>query len=309
MSNLELVDFLSRDKLRLPGLLYSPSTRSKKVAIWLHGMGDNGIFYNPLRLNALGKSLNEKNISLLAFNNRGAHNSKLLHIENETLPEDDRIFQGGTNFDKIADCLLDIDGALDYLEKSGYDEFYLMGHSTGANKVCAYHSLKKNSPFRKYVLASPGDDVGLYYTDLGKQKFWKALNYAKSKVKSGQHMDVMRESSGLYPLSTQSTANFLDPEGDNNSFPFFEATTERIGRKPLFCEYRTIDIPTLVVLGEQDRYLDIAKGANNALKILKDFMPKNIRKVSTFKILSGSDHGFHGNETEFAETISLWIAT
>ena len=57
---LAFVSLLSSDKLKLPGLLYEPDKPTKKAAIWLHGMGDSGVFYNPERINALGKALTGK---------------------------------------------------------------------------------------------------------------------------------------------------------------------------------------------------------------------------------------------------------
>ncbi|HVA11440.1 MAG TPA: alpha/beta hydrolase, partial [Candidatus Dormibacteraeota bacterium] len=160
MSKLQLVSITSSDKLLLPGLLYTPEQATKQAAIWLHGMGDTGTFYSPARINALGNGLTSKNIALLAFNNRGAHNAKTLRIDDESLPEDQQNYQGGTYYEKIADCVHDIDGAVAFLHKQGFSTLYLLGHSTGANKICAYHARAKHNPFTKYVLASAGDDSG-----------------------------------------------------------------------------------------------------------------------------------------------------
>ena len=126
--------------------LYRPDKQSKKAAVWLHGMGDNGAFYNPERINALAEALTKNNIALLAFNNRGAHDRKSLHIADDSLPEEDRRYQGGTHYELIEDCVKDIDGAAEFLAEQGFSELYLMGHSTGANKICAYHARAKQQP-------------------------------------------------------------------------------------------------------------------------------------------------------------------
>ncbi len=105
MSQLEFVSFLSTDNLKLPGLLYRPSAQTKKVAIWLHGMGDNGVFYNPTMINALGQALSEQGIALLAFNNRGAHSVKTLKSADESLPDEDRRVQAGTFYEVLADSV------------------------------------------------------------------------------------------------------------------------------------------------------------------------------------------------------------
>jgi pimeloyl-ACP methyl ester carboxylesterase len=308
MSTVELVNITSTDKLRLPGLLYNPDKSTKKVAIWLHGMGDNGIFYNPPRINALGKSLNAQNIALLAFNNRGAHNNKMLNIVDESLSEDEQSYQGGTHFEKIADCVQDIDGAVGFLQEQGFSTFYLLGHSTGANKICAYHVRTRNNLISKYVLAGPGDDSGIYYVELGKKKFWQALKYAKLQIAAKKPLHIMPESSGLYPFSAQAAADILDPNGAYNTFPFYEATTERIGHKLLFEEYRTIDRPTLVVFGEQDEWTSTAGGSEAALNILKKYLPQKVQASSAFQLVEAADHSFHNHETEFAEMVASWLA-
>lgn len=308
MSCVELVSIISSDKLRLPGLLYNPDKTTKKVAIWLHGMGDSGIFYSPDWINTIGKSLTDKNIAFLAFNNRGAHNSKTIRILDESLPEDEQRYQGGTYFEKIADCVKDIDGALLFLKEKGFSTFYLLGHSTGANKICAYHDRVKDSPFSKYVLAGPADDSGLYYVDLGKTKFQKALEYAKRLIDENKSLHIMPKYTGMHPFSAQATKDMIDPDGDYNTFPFYETTTERLGHKPLFKEYKKIDRPTLVILGEQDEYTGTAGGAEAALSILKERLPSKVRANSSFELVKEADHSFHGAEPIFAQMVSSWLA-
>jgi pimeloyl-ACP methyl ester carboxylesterase len=307
MSKLQLVSIRSKDKLILPGLLYSPKVPSKTAAIWLHGMGDNGMFYNPPRMNALGQSLNEKNIAFFSFNNRGAHNNKTLRIDDKSLPKKKQHYQGGTYFEKIAECVHDIDGALAFLQELGFSTFYLLGHSSGANKICNYHAHSSNNPFSKYVLAAPSDDIGSYYEELGKDKFWQTFNNAKELVSKGKPYKTMPLSSGMHPFSAQSAVDILDPDGAYNTFPFYEVKTGRIGTKPLFQEYIAFDKPTLVVFGDQDEYQETAGGAEGSCNIMKDYLPQNIRADSAFKLIKNTDHGFHGAEQEFAETVAQWL--
>ncbi|MFI5270499.1 MAG: alpha/beta hydrolase [Candidatus Saccharimonadales bacterium] len=307
MSKLQLVSIRSKDKLILPGLLYSPPAPTKTVAVWLHGMGDNGMFYNPPRINALGKSLNEKNIAFFSFNNRGAHHNKVLRIDDSALPEKSQHYQAGTYFEKIADCVQDIDGALDFLYELGFSTFYLLGHSTGANKICTYHASSSNNPFSKYVLAAPSDDIGGYYDELGKDKFWRTLDRAKDLVNKGKSYKAMALSSGMHPFSAQAAVDIMDPDGAYNTFPYYEEKTKRIGTKPLFQEYSTFDKPTLVVFGEQDEYQGTAGNAEGACNILEKYLPETIQADSAFKLIKNTDHGFHGAEQEFAETIARWL--
>lgn len=305
--NLSFVSIITTDGLKLPGLLYEPKHQTKKVAIWLHGMGDNGVFYNPKRINILGKSLNEKGVALLAFNNRGAHGSKRLSYVDRELDKYSKGYQGGTYYEKIIDCKKDIDGCHAFLDNKGYSQFYLVGHSTGANKICVYDYNSSYNPFSKYVLAGPGDDSGLFYTTLGSKVFKTALNYANKAIKENRPLKIMPKTSGMYPFSAQSTKDILNPDGNYNTFPFFEFTSKRLGQKPLFKEFTNIKLPMLVIYGAEDEYSQTAGDSKSALQILKQVKAKSSNNKLDIALIKYADHGFHDHETEFAQIISDYL--
>jgi pimeloyl-ACP methyl ester carboxylesterase len=307
MSHLEFVSFLSTDMLKLPGLLYKPAVTTKRAAIWLHGMGDTSVFYSPERINTLATALNDRGIAFFAFNNRGAYTTKSLRILDETVPEEDRYYQGGTYYEKIADAIKDIDGAVGFLKSRGFAEFSMIGHSTGANKIAVYDALSKNNPFSNYVLAGPGDDSGMYYAELGKKKFWAALDYARRAIAAGKPLQIMPQYSGMYPFSTQAAADIMDPDGDYNTFPYYESTHERLGHKPLFQEYKQINIPTLVIFGENDEYTYTAGGTRPALDLFIRNTSNAMLKKHDFMTVPDADHSFHGAEDAFAAKVADWL--
>lgn len=304
---LELVSLTSTDGIGLPGLLYRPEKDTNKAAVWLHGMGDNAVFYNPKLVNAIAQALTDKGIALLAFNNRGAHNRKSLKYIDETLPEEDRRYRGGTYYELIADCVYDIDGAVIFLKEQNFSTFYLVGISTGANKICAYHVRAKHNEFSRYVLASPGDDTGLLFANLGAKKYWRALQYAAKYTKT-EPQRTMPKYTGMYPFSAQSTWDVLNPDGDYNTFPFYETTHERIGKKQLFAEYRQIDRRTLVILGQEDEFMTDLGGAGEALKLLMRHTSNAMLKQIDFMLVPGADHSFHDAEEVFARHVADWLA-
>lgn len=299
---LEFIQLLSTDKLKLPGLIYTPDKPTKRAAIWLHGMGDNGMFYNPSRINALGEALTDRGITFLSFNNRGAHDKKILSIDGS-----DEQYIGGTHYELIRDCVHDIDGAVAYLRSKKYTELYLIGHSTGANKICVYDQKTAQTPFSKYVLAGPGDDVGGQYTALGESAFSATLALAKERAKSGNPYDVMPIDSGMHPFSAQSAYDIMNPNGDYNTFPFYEVATKRLGSKALFEAYRKIRTPTLVVFGENDEFAGTAGGVSDALIMLEDNTHESIIDDCGFLTIAGADHGFHGTYDRFATSVADWL--
>lgn len=304
---LELVSFETTDGIGLPGLLFKPDKDTKKAVVWLHGMGDNAAFYNPRFVNAIGRAFTDKGIAVLAFHNRGAHSKKSLKYVDESLPEEDRRYQGGTYYELITDCVEDIDGAAGFLKGEGYSDLYLAGHSTGANKICAYHVRTKRNPFTKYVLAGPGDDTGLMFAELGAKKFWDALKYAAKHV-NADPFRVMPKYTGMYPFSVQSARDIMDPDGAYNTFPLYEAAHERIGNKPLFKEYKQLDRPTLVIIGAEDEYTGHVGGADKALKLLVKHTSNAMLKKTDFAAVPDADHGFEGAETTFAKQVADWLA-
>ena len=303
---LEFVSLLATDKLALPALLYTPDKPTTRVTVWLHGMGDNGIFYKSTMMNALGASLTARGIAFLAFNNRGAHGSKHLKIADEAVPEADRDYQGGTYYERITDCAMDITGAVEFLEERGFTTLYLAGHSSGANKICAYDHRQPKSPFEKYVLAGPGDDTGLYFQQLGPKKFWRAARLAAKKA-SKDPFYILPKYSGMHPFSAQSAWDILNPDGDYNTFPYYEATQERLGEKPLFQEYHAITTKSLVIIGEHDEYAITAGGTRQALDLFMKYTSNAMLKYNDFMIMPDTDHSFHGHEVAFAEHVSDWL--
>lgn len=304
---LELVSLTSTDGIGLPGLLFEPDEPTGKAAVWLHGMGDNAVFYKPDAINALARALTDKGIALLAFNNRGAHGTKSLKLADETLPEEDRVYQGGMYYELIADCVHDIDGAAGFLKDRAFTELYLIGLSTGANKICAYHARAGQNPFSRYVLAGPGDDTGLMFMELGEKRYWAALNYAAKQVALDPYK-VMPRYTGMYPFSVQSARDILDPDGAYNTFPYYEAVHDRIGRKPLFEEYKKIDRPTLVIIGGHDEYTEHVGGADKALKLLAARTSNAMLKKIDFVTVPAADHAFRGAEAGFVNKVADWLA-
>ena len=84
MQQPEFVEIKTKDGLTLPGLLCEPK-RARAAMIYLHGNGSSSIFYdfNTGKQKSLASALNKKKmkISILYFNNRGAHIIKKLKIK------------------------------------------------------------------------------------------------------------------------------------------------------------------------------------------------------------------------------------
>jgi len=297
MQNPELVQIKTEDGLTLPGLLHK-APRSRRVAIHLHGNGSSSVFYHDDKRDEQAETFNKKGISFLLFNNRGAHYIKKLDVIKRGEKESERF---GMAYEKIKDCIKDIDGAISYLGKLGYRKFYLIGESTGANKICVYHYYKPKNKVSKYVLLGGGDDTGIYYDILGKKKFFRLLKESREKIEKKKGEEIMRE---LLPDDIFSYIGFYDianPDGDYNCFPFSEVIKNiKISKKPLFRHFSSMNKATLVIYGEEDKY--VWGSAPRVVKILKEKKPE-----FEYKIIKRADHGFSEHQKELSKIISNWL--
>ncbi|MGH9456244.1 MAG: alpha/beta hydrolase [Thermoanaerobaculia bacterium] len=300
--NPRLLTFRSTDGLALPGLLYEPSrTRRRDAAIFLHGNGDASVFYSARRTNAFGEALSRRGIALLAFNNRGAH--LLKRLGRKTARRRESVMLGMT-YEKIRDCVHDIDGAVAALRAAGYRRFHLIGHSTGANKICVYNALRPRNRVARTVLLAPGDDVGIYYDQLGPRRFRRALETARDRTREGRGRELAPSWTSPFPISWQSLYDTINPDGDYNVFPFLEAMRDlRLSRKPLFRHYRRLKKPALVVYGENDEFC--FGEVTRCVELLETYSA--VPRKSSFVVLPGTDHGFHGYEEEVGRRMAEFL--
>jgi len=280
-----LVRFDATDDYALSGLLYEPRRRTQHAIVWLHGTGGASIF-DSRRTNLLAAEFTRRGFAFFPFNNRGAHLMRR---------------NGGMAYERIRDCVFDIDGALREMRRRGYRDITLAGHSTGANKIAVYDHRKPRNTVKRYVLLAGGDDTGLTYEQLGDRRFRAALERARS-LKNSDEL-VPRALSPL-PISWRSFYDMNNPDGDYNVFPFGEVIrARRLSRRPLFRYVRAIRKKTLVVYGENDEYCygDVSR----CVSILADALgPKPNFELA---IMADADHGFGGKEGELAALITEWI--
>lgn len=264
-----LIRFDATDGVALGGLLFEPP-RPRGAIVWLHGTGGASIFESA-RTNQLARVFNEYRLAFFPFNNRGAHYVRRAG----------RHF-GGSAFERIRECVHDIDGAIGELRRRGYKDFTLAGHSTGANKIAVYDHYRKRNHAKRYVLVAGADDAGLLYEELGPQKFRAFLKKAPS----------MRNA--LMPGRMMTWRAFYDmanPNGDYNVFPFHPAIR---GRRP-FRYIRAIKKPALYIYGELDEF-----GFDTEL------LSKQVGPRAEIAVIRDADHGFSGKEEELARLIAEW---
>ncbi len=291
------VRFEATDGVELYGLLFEPRRATKRAAIFLHGTGGSSIF-DSRRTNRLAQQFVQNGIAYLPFNNRGAHIFRRLQRRGAKK----RSIRGGMAYERIRDCVYDIDGAIRDLRARGYRDITLIGHSTGANKIVVYDHYRPRNPVRQYVLLAGGDDVGLMHDQIGRKEFRLAVRRARTRRNSEE---LVPESLSDVPMSWRSFYDMSNPDGDYNTFPFLEVMRRvRLSKRPLFRHLRAVRKPSLIIYGEKDQYF--IEPASRYVEVLADVIGD--KPNFEIAVMEDADHGFTGREDELATLIVNWLA-
>jgi pimeloyl-ACP methyl ester carboxylesterase len=259
-----LVRFETADGVSQSGALFEPNvgraSARPPALLWLHGMA--GSIFESGRTNLLAAEFLAHGIAFFPFNNRGA---QVVRRAGDRL--------GGAAFERIRDCVADIDGAVKELRRRGYRRLYLAGHSTGANKIAVYDRLKPRNHIRRYVLVAGGDDTALVYDK-------RLLARARAMIRARRGGELMP----ARLLSWRAYHDMANPRGYYNVFAPPWRQTKRIGK------------PSLYIYGDSDEYApDVAA------------LAENVGANAEIVVLEDTDHGFTGRESEVARLISEWL--
>lgn len=293
-----LIRFQATDGVDLHGLLYEPKRPGRRAVVFLHGTGGASVF-TAKRTNLLASEFVRRGFAWVPFNNRGAGLISRLRKGDGSVP-------GGMANERIRECVADIDGVARFLRRRGYRELYLVGHSTGANKIAVYNHHKPRNPFRRYVFLGGGDDTGLAYDKLGAGRFRRGLAKAREMIGAGRGRELVppRLTSPLElgPFSWISFYDLLNPDGDYNVFPFLEALRGvRLSRRGRFRHLRAVRKPSLALWGECDEfcYGDVP----GCVSVVSQVVGANFE----LGIVAEADHGFGGREGELGSLIAEWL--
>jgi pimeloyl-ACP methyl ester carboxylesterase len=280
------------------------------VAIYLHGNGSASVFESVEKTTAYAEALTRQGIAFFAFNNRGSGYVRKLKRDvpdpapgaRGTIEEETR---GGTAYEVIADCVKDIEGAIEYLKRDGFDEFFLIGESTGANKIVVYDSLKPQNPVSRYVLVAGGDDTGIYYNQFGPETFRRVLGMCATEIRMGRGGELVpKELLGGTLMSWRSLRDTIDPEGLYNVFPYNDIFNGlALSTKQPLAEYAAITKPVFVVYGEHDEFC-----YGKVPQIVALLKERSSSRDFASLVVPGGDHGLSGLVPVSASAVASWLA-
>lgn len=280
----ELVRINSIDGIEQPGILYTPNENTNKIVIHVHGL--NGNFYENRFLDILAKSYTVKNYAFLTFNNRGKD------FIAELLKGDDFAVIGGS-LERFKDCLLDIEGVVNWVKEKGYNEIILEGHSYGCNKVLYYYNHKKDDSIKKIVLLAPCDIPSESKKFLSDEEYKIAKEESTRLVNEGKDNELIDFSvmaNGKIAAGTYYNDFLFGGEND-----FIRYSDGKNSKSEIL---NNIDIPTLIIFGDIDECV-----LTQPIEIVKEYLNDNISNCN-IQIIEGADHSYTNKYEELGKIIN-----
>lgn len=279
----ELIRINSIDGIEMVGILYEPENKNNKIVIHVHGLCGN--FYENRFLDTLAKTYTDKGISFLTFNNRGTN------FISELLKGNDFEIIGGC-YEKFTDCLLDIEGVINYVKEKEYEDIILEGHSYGCNKVIYYYDKMKDNSIKKIILLAPCDIPQECVKFLSKEEYETAKREATRLVNEGKNnelIDFSINANGKISAGTYYD-DFL-PKGENDFIKYVDGAN---GKSEVL---NNIDISVLVVFGDIDECV-----LTQDIETVKKYLNNNIKKCN-IQIINGAEHLYTDKYEELGKII------
>ena len=285
--DIEFYRVVTKDKLILQGLLYKPVKPTNKAILHIHGMAGN--FYENKFLDSMAKYFTKKGWSFLTVNTRGHDFIADFPLEGK----EEKYKRVGNVWEKIEDCVLDIEPWINFLEGEGYKKIILQGHSLGAVKSVYYLAKKQDKRISRLILASPPDMIGLAEEGKGHKRI---LKLSKRMVKQGKGDHILHEKLwGWYYLSANTYLDFGERDRPIDVFNTYDKNKPSI--------LANVKIPTLAFFGSKDDAAILS--VKEALEIIKG-KAKNCPQFDT-GVIADAPHSYFGHENEVARRIISWL--
>lgn len=272
----ELCRFPTADGETLHGLLFRPADPAPATDLALaliHGVAMN--FYSG-PLPPVGQMLAERGYHVLVANNRG-------HDWVARAGADLTGFAGAA-YERIEDCLADLDGTLAWLAGRGYRRYVLFGHSLGGIKVLYYQGHRQRPDVVGIVSCSTPRQ---YYRARAEEQpdFEERMAGAEALVEAGRgHEFIWAPTTGAPGLFTAATYV--------NKYGRHEHNDVRPHAAQLGC-------PLLATAGSAEfRFFpDLARELAAAAGPAR----------GTCHIIEGANHFYSGHLPALAEIIAAWL--
>jgi len=279
-----VVEIVTPKKYILNGLWFGPK-KPKRVIVWVHGLGST--MFGKL---GIADHLADNETAVLVFNNRGSGTvARVGRVKGKSI-------QGGSAHEVFTDCVDDIEGAVRFARRAGAP-VWLAGHSTGCQKS-AYWASKKGKGVKGIILLGPMSDYASERMSQGPAALRRAEKVAREYVLRGQKHLLLPENVWRWPW-TADAQRFISLYSGDSAEEIFTYWDAKRTPKTL----RSVKLPTLVLLAENDEYAD------RPAKKIAAWFETHIRAPHRVVVIPRVPHSFRGGERAVATAIKRWITS
>ncbi|MGA9883923.1 MAG: alpha/beta fold hydrolase [Candidatus Acidiferrales bacterium] len=284
------VQMLTPKRYLLNGLWFG-AERPKTAIIFVHGLGSNAFAHHDYLT-----SLATSNSAVLFFSNRGHDGVAGIKKFKPSAKKRYVYEQAGVAHEVFTDCADDIQGAVNLLVRRGARRIYLVGHSTGCQKIAFYLGRATSAKrIAGAVLLCPISD----YADAHHQnepKRRKAEAVARKLVRRNRPHELLPAHLWRAPIDAQRFLSLYTLGSREEIFTY--AQPRKIPHT-----LRKMAVPLLVVFAGEDEYRD------RDTQQIAEWFRSNLRsKESVIQIIPGASHSLSGKEAAVARAIRSWIA-
>ena len=283
--NQELIRPYSTDGIQLPGLLYTPDVSTNKIVIHIHGMSGN--FYEDEFNDNLATVYTNNGYAFLPFNNRGMNYITEMHKENEFVIK-------GSSYELFEDCVLDIEGIVNWVKERGYNHIVLEGHSYGCNKAIYYYTQKQDESIKMIVLLAPCDIPKEVENYTGKD-YQTYISKAKELIENGKEEELIDFC--VFINGKISAKTFYTDLLYNCTCDFFRYR-EREGKSPIL---NRIEIPVFIPFGDKDECV-----LTQSIEDVIYYLQNNLKNCE-IKVIKDADHAYTGKYDELEKAIDTYL--
>lgn len=264
------------------------SRHPRNLFIFVHGLGGSLFSRAPL-LSLLASSKD----AVFTFSNRG---SGTINYFKRTKGKKKDYIKAGVAHEKFSDCIDDLDGVLSEARKAKPDNIFLVGHSTGCQKIIYYLAKKPRARVKGAILLAPISDYSGRFLSLGESGYKKALSKAKSLFNSGRPHELLPEK--IWP-ETMDAQRFLSLYTEDSQEEIFTYASSKKAKTLL-----KVKKPVLSLLAENDEFAD-----RPAKELASWFESNLISKKSEVRIIRNTGHSFSDKEKGINRIIKNWYSS